>query len=157
MNLCTLYFKSPIGILEIQTNDNALLSVTIAKERKKVSGTIPFIMSETYRQLKEYFEGSRIDFNLRIHLEGTDFQKRVWNELLNIPYGEIETYKGIAEKVGNIKASRAVGNANNKNKLLIIVPCHRVIGSNGKLIGYREGTCNKEWLLSHERLHLTKI
>lgn len=157
MNLYTLYFNSPIGILEIQTNNNALLSVTIAKDRKKISKTIPLIMSETYRQLKEYFEGNRMDFNLRIHLEGTDFQKRVWNELLNIPYGEIETYKGVAEKIGNIKASRAVGNANNKNKLLIIVPCHRVIGSNGKLIGFREGTCNKEWLLNHEQLHVKNI
>ena len=151
MNLYTLYFDSPIGVLEIKTDDDSLLSVFIVDKKKRSSRIIPSIIREAYKQLNEYFEGKRTQFNLRILLEGTDFQKKVWNQLLNIPYGQIETYKGIAEKVGNMKASRAVGNANNKNKLLIIVPCHRVIGSDGNLNGYREGVEKKEWLINHER------
>ena len=157
MNLYTLCFDSPIGVLEIQTNDNSLLSVSIINHKKKASEIIPLIARETYKQFKEYFKGTRTEFDLRIHLEGTEFQKKVWNELLNIPYGQIDTYKCIAEKIGNIKASRAVGNANNKNKLLIIVPCHRVIASSGKLNGYREGIDKKEWLLNHEKLIIKSI
>ena len=157
MSLYTLYFDSPIGVLEIKTDDYSLLSVLIVGKKEKSSRVVPLIIRETYKQLNEYFEGNRTGFNLRILLEGTDFQKKVWNQLLNIPYGEINTYKGIAEKVGNIKASRAVGNANNKNKLLIIIPCHRVIGSDGKLNGYREGTDKKEWLINHERTTIKNI
>lgn len=152
MKLYKLYFKSPIGIIEIETNETSLLSVSIVEEKKKSSKVIPSIIRDSYRQLNEYFEGKRTEFDLRIDLEGTDFQKRVWNELINIPFGEIDTYKGIAEKIGNPKASRAIGNANNKNKLLIVIPCHRVIGSNGQLNGYRGGVENKEWLLNHEKL-----
>lgn len=151
MNFYTFYFDSPIGVLEIKSDDHSLLSVTTADKKMKSCRIVPFIIRETYKQLNEYFKGARKEFNLRICLEGTDFQKKVWNQLLKIPYGQIDTYKGIAEKVGNIKASRAVGNANNKNKIIIIVPCHRVIGSNGNLTGYREGTEKKEWLINHER------
>lgn len=151
MDIYTIYYNSPIGILEIKTDDYSLLSVSIVDKKRKSSKVVPFIIRETYRQLNEYFEGTRTEFSLRIYLEGTEFQKSVWNQLLVIPYGQIDTYKGIAEKVGNIKASRAVGNANNKNKILIIVPCHRVIGSDGNLNGYREGTEKKEWLINHER------
>lgn len=151
MNLYTLCFDSPIGVLEIETNENSLLSVSIIDKKRKASKIIPLIARETYKQLNEYFKGTRTKFNLRILLEGTEFQKKVWNQLINIPYGQIETYRGIAENIGNIKASRAVGNANNKNKILIIVPCHRVIASSGKLNGYREGIEKKEWLLNHEK------
>lgn len=151
MKLYRFYFKSPLGIIEIRSNQDSLLSVSIVGKKLKANKVIPFIITESYKQLNEYFEGKRTEFDLRIYLEGTDFQKKVWNELINIPFGEINTYKGIAEKIGNVKASRAVGNANNKNKLLIIIPCHRVISSSGKLNGYRGGIENKRWLLEHEK------
>lgn len=151
MKLYILYFDSPIGIIEIQTNEDSLVSVSIVEKKKRSSKLIPFIIRESYEQLQEYFEGTRTEFNLRIYLEGTEFQKKVWNELLRIPCGEIESYKGVAEKIGNIKASRAIGNANNKNKILIIVPCHRVISSSGQLNGYKGGIENKQWLLNHEK------
>lgn len=150
MDIYKLYFESPIGIIKIETNDTSLLSVSIVAYKKKSSKIIPNIIRESYKQIQEYFEGERMDFSLRINLDGTEFQKKVWNELLNIPCGDIDTYKGVAERVGNIKASRAVGNANNKNKLLIVIPCHRVIGSDGRLNGYRAGIKNKKWLLEHE-------
>lgn len=146
-----LYFKSPIGIIEIKTDENSLLSVSIVEKKQLSSKIVPFIIRESYKQLNEYFEGRRMEFDLRIDLDGTDFQKNVWNELINIPFGHINTYKGIAKNVGNVKAARAVGNANNKNKLLIVVPCHRVISSNGNLNGYRGGIENKKWLLNHEK------
>ena len=151
MKFYTLYFDSPMGIIEIKTDDGSLVEVSIVEEKKRSSKVIPLIIRESYKQLQEYFEGKRVDFNLRIYIEGTEFQKKVWNELLKIPCGEIDTYKGIAEKIGNVKASRAVGNANNKNKILIVVPCHRVISSSGQLTGYRAGVENKEWLLNHEK------
>ena len=151
MKFYTLYFDSPMGIIEIKTDDDSLVEVSIVEEKKRSSKVIPLIIRESYKQLQEYFEGKRVDFNLRIYIEGTEFQKKVWNELLKIPCGEIDTYKGIAEKIGNVKASRAVGNANNKNKILIVVPCHRVISSSGQLTGYRAGVENKEWLLNHEK------
>lgn len=150
MDIYKLYFESPIGIIKIETNDTSLLSVSIVAYKKKSSKIIPNIIRESYKQIQEYFEGERMDFSLRINLDGTEFQKKVWNELLNIPCGDIDTYKGIAERIGNVKASRAVGNANNKNKLLIVIPCHRVIGSDGRLNGYRAGIKNKKWLLEHE-------
>lgn len=151
-----IYYKSPIGMIEITTDRNSLKSLMFVNELrmiKKASKIKPIIMIETYRQIKEYFEGKRKCFDLRISLEGTDFQKRVWNELMTIPYGEIVSYKNIAERIGNPKASRAVGNANNKNKLLIIIPCHRVIGSNGSLNGYNAGLQRKEHLIRHERVY----
>lgn len=151
MELYTLYFDSPIGIIEIQTDEDSLIAVSIVGKKKRSTKVIPLIIRESYKQLQEYFEGKRSDFNLRIYLEGTEFQKKVWSELLKIPCGQIDTYKGIAEKIGNVKASRAVGNANNKNKILIVVPCHRVISSSGQLTGYRAGIENKEWLLNHEK------
>ena len=151
-----IYYKSPIGIIEIITDRKSLKSVLFVsdlKTMKRSSKVKPIIMLETYRQIKEYFDGKRKHFDLRISLEGTDFQKRVWNELMAIPYGEIVSYKNIAERIGNPKASRAVGNANNKNKLLIIIPCHRVIGSNGSLNGYNAGLQRKEHLIRHERVY----
>lgn len=151
MEIYRLCLNSPIGILEIQTNDDSVVSIHLVEKKKKSSKITPLIMRETFNQLKEYFDGKRLDFDLKLLLEGTEFQQSVWNELLKIPCGEVETYKGIAEKVGNPKASRAVGNANNKNEILIVVPCHRVVGSDGKLSGYREGTDIKEWLLNHEK------
>lgn len=108
------------------------------------------LLLEAKKQLEEYFEGKRREFDLPIKQEGTDFQKKVWKALCEIPYGETRTYKEVAKMVGNEKASRAVGMANNKNNILIIVPCHRVIGSNGKLVGYALGLDVKKYLLDLE-------
>ncbi len=157
MEIYRLCLNSPIGILEIITNEDSLVSIHLVDKKKQCSKITPFIMRETYKQLKEYFDGKRLEFDLSLFLEGTEFQKSVWNELLSIPGGEVETYKGIAEKIGNPKASRAIGNANNKNEILIVVPCHRVVGSDGKLSGYREGKDVKEWLLNHEKRILNNM
>jgi methylated-DNA-[protein]-cysteine S-methyltransferase len=101
-------------------------------------------------QLNEYFEGSRKHFDLKLNPEGTDFQKKVWKQLEQIPYGKTLSYLELSEQLGNVKAIRAVANANGKNPLWIVVPCHRVIGSNGSLTGYAGGLHRKQWLLEHE-------
>jgi len=105
------------------------------------------------RQLQEYFNGERLGFDLPLHLQGTSFQKRVWEALMQIPHGETRTYKEIAQSIGAEKAVRAVGNANNKNPLPIIIPCHRVIGSNGSLVGYGGGVDKKQYLLEIEKTY----
>ncbi len=107
------------------------------------------------QQLQEYFGGNRQEFTIPIVLEGTDFQKKVWQELQKIPYGEVRSYKDIARAIGNEKAARAVGVANNKNPIPIIIPCHRVIGSNGSLTGFAHGVVLKRRLLAHEGFVLT--
>lgn len=109
--------------------------------------------SEAIKQLREYFAGKRKVFKLKLNFEGTDFQKKVWNELRKIPYGELRSYKDIAEAVGNPKGCRAVGMANSKNPIPFIIPCHRVIGANGKLTGFAHGIGNKEKLINMERKH----
>lgn len=144
------YLKSPIGFLEIQSNGDKITSLDFVDERRYEEKSHP-ILEEAKKQLSEYFEGKRREFKLPIAINGTDFQNRVWKELLKISYGETKTYGEIADKIGNAKASRAVGNANNKNKIAIIIPCHRVVGSNGKLVGYEGGIWRKKWLLEHEK------
>ena len=107
-------------------------------------------------QINEYLNGTRKEFDLPLHLIGTDFQKRVWNGLLQIPYGETRSYKGQSVFLGDVKAIRAVGTANGQNGIAIIVPCHRVIGDNGSLVGYGGGLDKKKWLLEHEAKHSGK-
>ncbi len=113
-------------------------------------GTKTPLTDNVYKQLCEYVEGKRKDFHVPYKLHGTDFQKKVWQALCSIPYGEIRTYKDIAIAVGSPKACRAVGLANNKNPITVIVPCHRVIGSSGKLVGYAGGLEMKQYLLAME-------
>lgn len=107
-------------------------------------------------QINEYLNGTRKEFDLPLHLIGTDFQKRVWNGLLQIPYGETRSYKAQSVFLGDVKAIRAVGTANGQNGIAIIVPCHRVIGDNGSLVGYGGGLDKKKWLLEHEAKHSGK-
>lgn len=109
------------------------------------------IIEQAIRELEEYFDGTRREFQVPVHLYGTDFQKNVWNALMKIPYGKVCTYKDIAKAVGNEKACRAVGMANHRNPVMIVVPCHRVIGSDGKLTGYAGGIDIKEYLLELEK------
>ncbi|QGU96780.1 methylated-DNA--[protein]-cysteine S-methyltransferase [Clostridium bovifaecis] len=144
------YYSSEIGIVEIVSSEDAIISLDFVDKEGETT-EFPPILREAYDQIDEYFKGKRKNFDLKLSIEGTEFQKKVWTELTKIPYGEVATYKDIAIRVGNEKAVRAVGNSNNKNKIAIILPCHRVIGSNGKLVGYAGGVHIKEWLLNHER------
>ncbi|NDI33275.1 methylated-DNA--[protein]-cysteine S-methyltransferase [Chengkuizengella sediminis] len=147
------YYSSPVGLIQCKSVDNQLIEVNFVEEEKEQASTkIPSILKETFKQLDEYFAGSRVKFDLNLHLNGTEFQNTVWNELTRIPFGEAVSYKTVAERIGNEKAVRAIGNANNKNKIVIIIPCHRVMGSNGKLVGYGGGLWRKEWLLNHENI-----
>lgn len=143
------YYDSPIGYLEIQGTEQEILSITFV-EQKCENEEIPLLM-ECCNQIDEYFRGIRKEFTINLILKGTEFQRKVWNELIKIPFGDTLTYKGIAQLVGNINAVRAVGSANSKNTLSIIVPCHRVIGSDRALRGYAGGIWRKEWLINHEK------
>ncbi len=149
------YYDSPLGLIEIQSKKGELSSLEFQKE-KRYNEKVGPILKEAKKQLDEYFDGKRKVFNLPINIDGTEFQSKVWQELTKIPCGKTLSYKDIAIAVGNKNASRAVGNANNKNKIAIIVPCHRVIGSNGKLVGYESGLWRKKWLLDHEKRIMKK-
>ena len=150
MNKYTGYMKVSAGIIKIICSEEYVLSVSfsdIIKENDKGSE----VLDKALKQMNEYFSGERKKFDLPLYFEGKEFHKSVWNELRNIPYGTTVSYKDIAEGINNEKAVRAVGNANNKNKIMIIVPCHRVIGKNGKLVGFAGGLDKKEFLLEHEK------
>lgn len=144
--------NSPVGKIEIVEENEKIIELNIYNEKKNnIIEKDTKLLLETQKQLKEYFKGKRTKFEIPLNPKGTEFMKKVWKELLNIPYGEVRTYKEIAEKIGNSKASRAVGMANNKNPIPIIIPCHRVIGSNNKLVGYALGLDMKKYLLDLER------
>ncbi|MCT4565139.1 MAG: methylated-DNA--[protein]-cysteine S-methyltransferase [Maledivibacter sp.] len=143
------YFESPIGLIEIQSEGGSIVSLDFLKEKRYEERLEP-TLGEAKNQLKDYFNGKRKKFDLPLKMNGTKFQNRVWSELTKIPYGKTLSYKEIAVGIGNDNACRAVGNANNKNKVAIIIPCHRVVGSNGKLVGYEGGLWRKKWLLEHE-------
>lgn len=147
----TGFIQTPIGILEITGNSSGLSSV-IFKENEVVIETekIPEELKDAVFQLREYFEGNRKEFTLKLSPKGTDFQKRVWEELRKIPYGKTVNYLQIAKRLGDPKVIRAAASANGKNPISIIIPCHRVIGSDGSLTGYAGGLHRKEWLLEHE-------
>lgn len=143
------YYDSPIGILEISTTEEELISILYVDEKRENTEQ-PKILKEVIKQIQEYFNGERKEFDIKFKLKGTDFQEKVWNALTHIPYGETVSYKYIATKIGNEKAVRAVGNTNGRNVINIVVPCHRVIGSNKSLTGYGGGLDRKLWLLQHE-------
>ena len=150
------YVNLPVGKIEIIEENEKIVELNIYNEERnqKKNNIIEKdtkLLLEVEKQLREYFEGKRIKFEISLNPKGTEFMKKVWKELLKIPYGETRTYKEIAEKIGNSKASRAVGMANNKNPIPIIIPCHRVIGSNNKLVGYALGLDMKQYLLDLER------
>ena len=143
------YYESPIGKIKIEAEGESIIGIYFSEEN--LEGNESETIIKCKKQLEEYFEGKRKNFDLNIKfIKGTEFQLRVWRELYAIPYGEKVSYKYIAEKINNPKAVRAVGGANNKNPISIIVPCHRVIGSNGKMVGYAEGVDKKEFLLKLE-------
>lgn len=149
-NLYTAYYSSPIGVIEVKGSLQGITSLYFVEE-DIISSSIPECLKECINQLDEYFKGIRKDFTVKLQIDGTEFRKSVWNKLLDIPYGETCSYMDIAIAIGNKKAVRAVGGANHNNKISIIIPCHRVIGSTGSLTGYGGGLWRKEWLLNHEK------
>ena len=153
MELAFMEMPSPVGMLKLVATKNALVAVLWENENPKrvrlaelIEQVDHPILLATQKQLSEYFAGTRQRFDLPLDFEGTEFQKSVWQALLDIPFGETRSYRDIAEQVGNIKAVRAVGAANGKNPISIIAPCHRVVGMNGKLVGFAGGLDNKKIL-----------
>ena len=151
------YYLSPIGPLEVSGTSEGIVSVTFVKTRLPNDRNLPECVKEGIRQLEEYFKGARKNFSLKLLLQGTPFQKLVWQRLKKIPYGKLASYGEVARAIGKPNAYRAVGNANNKNPIAIVIPCHRVIGSDGTLVGYGGGLWRKEWLLDHENPSLTSM
>jgi methylated-DNA-[protein]-cysteine S-methyltransferase len=153
------YLESPIGRL-LLTSDGSALTGLYMEPSRKAQSTDGWAedarvgpLSATVRQLTEYFAGTRREFDLPLRLQGTSFQTRVWHELGEIPYGQTWSYGQLARRIANPSASRAVGLANGRNPISIVVPCHRVIGADGSLTGYGGGLERKRWLLAHEGLH----
>lgn len=147
----TVYINSPLGITKIIGDENGISVISVSDVGlNDVSETIPEVLQEAVSQLNEYFEGKRTDFDLKLNPQGTEFQQKVWKSLLEIPYGKTVSYMDQTKKLGDIKAIRSVASANGKNPLWIVVPCHRVIGTNGSLTGYAGGLSRKKWLLEHE-------
>lgn len=148
------YYESKIGRIKIEESGVSVTKLDFVSDDDKeniIEGSKTELLMEIVKQLDEYFEGMRKVFDLPIEPEGTEFQKKVWRALIEIPYGETKSYGEIAKIIGNDKAARAVGMANNKNPIAIIIPCHRVIGANGKLVGYAGGLELKEKLLELEK------
>jgi len=149
------YFKSPIGLVQIGGSASEVTSLDFLERRREKTESNPFL-DRAARQIAEYFAGKRQVFDLPISYQGTHFQERVWGQLLKVPFGKTASYQDIARGVGNPLAVRAVGAANGKNPISLIVPCHRIIGSNGTLVGYGGGLWRKEWLLKHEGCQFRK-
>jgi methylated-DNA-[protein]-cysteine S-methyltransferase len=151
MDIHTAYLRSLMGLLEIKGNEEGIRAVEFIEDRgNNIDTAIHSSLTECCRQLGSYFEGELKSFDIKLNPEGTEFQKQVWKELLAIPFGKTRSYLQVAEKIADKNATREVGSANGKNPIAIIVPCHRVIGHNGKLTGYAGGLWRKEWLLKHE-------
>ena len=146
----TAIIKTLIGFTEIVGDENGISKIQVFDEVQKISQKIPDSLQVPVTQIQDYFEGKRTQFNFKLNPKGTEFQQKVWQELLNIPFGKTMSYQEISIKLGDVKAIRAVANANGKNPLWIVVPCHRVIGSDGSLTGYAGGLWRKKWLLEHE-------
>jgi len=146
----TTYYKTPIGTAKIVGNELGIQSITVIDEKMETSTNIPPYLQECIQQLNEYFNKIRTTFNLKLNPQGTDFQKRVWKELLNVPHGKTRSYLEQSKKLGDVKAIRAVASANGKNPIWIVIPCHRIIGSDGSLTGYAGGLWRKKWLLELE-------
>ncbi|EKQ50893.1 MULTISPECIES: methylated-DNA--[protein]-cysteine S-methyltransferase [unclassified Clostridium] len=151
------YYDTKIGRISIEENGTAITEINFINEKlenKTIEKNETELLKAAISQLEEYFEGKRYFFDLPLDPKGTEFQKKVWDALKEIPFGETKSYGEIAKIIGNEKASRAVGMANNRNPIPIIIPCHRVIGANGKLVGYAGGLGIKETLLNIEKSYV---
>lgn len=146
----TAYLSTPTGTLEIRADKKGVASIYFLDTELPTSETIPSELQAAVSQLTEYFEGTRTVFNLSLAPEGTEFQKKVWAQLQKIPFGKTTSYQQMANQLGDPKVIRAAASANGKNPISIIIPCHRVIGSDGSLTGYAGGLHRKKWLLAHE-------
>jgi methylated-DNA-[protein]-cysteine S-methyltransferase len=150
-NLSIAYFSSPIGWLELTGSSAGIRSVLFMESVPTVSVSVPVVLEECIGQFEDYFNGKLKQFTVPLDMEGSEFQVRTWKNLISIPYGKTISYKQLAVKTGDSMAVRAVGHANGQNRINIIVPCHRVIGTDGKLTGYGGGLWRKEWLLKFEK------
>lgn len=152
-SIYTTYYQSPVGILKISGTEGCISEVSFHDSTQKPSvknKQLPPMLIQCVEQLIQYFNGERRQFDLPLNQPGTPFQQEVWGELVLIPFGKTISYLELAIRTGDTKATRAVANANGKNNIAIIVPCHRVIGSNGTLVGYAGGIWRKKWLLEME-------
>lgn len=145
----TVYFQTPLGIAKIIGDENGISKISIVDEGE-ISKTIPFVLQEAVLQIQDYFEEKRTEFDFKMNPKGSEFQQKVWQALLEIPFGKTCSYMDLSKKLGDVKAIRAVASANGKNPLWIVIPCHRVIGTDGSLTGYAGGIWRKKWLLEHE-------
>lgn len=150
MNLYTAYYSSPLGLLKLQCSDKYIKSVSFTNAKDHIQNDEHKLVHACAKQLEEYFAGKRKQFTLPLNQDGTEFQEKVWDLLYKIPYGKTISYNELAKQYGDLKAIRAVASANGKNNIAIIVPCHRVIGSDHSLVGYAGGLWRKKWLLDHE-------
>jgi methylated-DNA-[protein]-cysteine S-methyltransferase len=146
----TCIINSPLGFTKIVGDSDGITQVTVLNSEEKITDIIPVELEDCATQLKEYFDGSRKYFDLNLNPQGTEFQKKVWKLLQEIPPGKTISYLQLSKQLGDVKAIRAVANANGKNPIWIIIPCHRVIGSDGSLTGYAGGLHRKQWLINHE-------
>ena len=149
------FCNSPVGWLKLTSNRDCLLSLSFEEMKGESSPEIPQILKDGVQQLDEYFKGSRKEFNLKLAPQGSGFQQNIWKLVENVKYGQTASYLEISVQSGSAKNTRAVGLANGKNPIPIIIPCHRIIGSNGKLTGYAGGLERKRWLLLHEQHYTT--
>ncbi|WP_150451032.1 methylated-DNA--[protein]-cysteine S-methyltransferase [Arenibacter lacus] len=146
----TAYVETPLGVAKLIGDETGLSYLSLLDESQKLTDVIPEVLEDAVYQLNEYFAGKRTEFSLQLNPEGTPFQQKVWQALQEIPYGQTVTYGELSKSLGDPKAIRAVASANGKNPLWIVIPCHRVIGSDGSLTGYAGGLERKKWLLEHE-------
>jgi methylated-DNA-[protein]-cysteine S-methyltransferase len=149
--LVNAYVQSPIGFLRVTANEKWVLGVSFCEQPEPETERVPDCLRQACLQLDEYFQGKRRKFEVRLNLRGTSFQKKVWTALRKVPFGRTLSYGGIARTIGQPYSGRAVGGANHRNPVAIIVPCHRIIGHNGRLTGYGGGLWRKQWLLAHEK------
>lgn len=148
MDICII--NTPLGYTKIVGDEDGIASVTVLNSEEKITDIIPESLEDCVIQLNEYFKGERKIFDLKLNPEGSSFQKKVWKLLEQIPFGKTISYLELSKQLGDVKAIRAVANANGKNPIWIIIPCHRVIGSDGSLTGYAGGLHRKQWLLELE-------
>jgi methylated-DNA-[protein]-cysteine S-methyltransferase len=154
MTIYKTYYESPIGWVEISSTEQEISEILFVEQSGDISSEIPPVLANYRAQIEEYFNKQRQQFSVALAPQGTAFQKQVWSELQNIPYGQTRSYLEISTAINNPKAVRAVGQANGRNPISIIVPCHRVIGNDGDLVGYGGGLWRKKWLLEHEGIKL---
>jgi len=151
------YYQSPCGLLEIKGDENAIHTIRFVKDDTPKNEVLSTAINACKHELHSYFNGSLKTFSIKLDLKGSEFQIKIWKALQEIPFGKSKSYTDLALRIGDINAIRAVGLANGKNPIAIIIPCHRVIGKNGDLVGYAGGLARKKYLLQHEGIVLEQL